>query len=186
MQEGQTIGTFKTKSGQAILIRAITRDDVMALLDYINELSAEDTYLLMSGETVSHEQEKRYVDKSVDEVLSGNKVHLLAFIGERLVSVGEVRTMTELRKRALHVVEVSLSVHQKFRNNGIGTLMLEQLIRETKKMSGIKLLRLWVFGTNEAAKNLYSKFSFSLCGSIPEGIKYKDSYISHEIMYRKL
>ncbi len=184
--EGEIIGTFRSKSGREVLIRALRHDDVAAMMEYINALSLEDTYILMSGEQMSHENELWWVQQSIDAMTSGNKVHLTAWVGDMLVGVCEARRMTELRKRSLHVAEVGLTVRAEFRSDGIGSLLLRNTMQEAAKMDGIRMLRLWVFGPNTQAKNLYKKLGFVECGSIPEAILRKGEYISHDLMYKKI
>lgn len=186
MQEGKIIGKFKSKSGKNVLIRALKRDDVAILLEHINRLSLEDTYLLVSGEKLTHLQEERFVRQCLNHMLAGNNIHLLAFVDDILVGTIDVRRMIENRKRALHVGQVGLMIAREYRNDGIGSILLKCMLKAARKMGNMKLLRLWVFGPNHYAKRLYRKFGFELCGSVPESILYRGKYISHDLMYLKL
>ncbi len=186
MTEGHIIGTFQTQSGTPVLIRAISHTDTAATLQYFNTISAEDTFLLVSGEQFTHEHEERYVAQSVEHLVAGNKVHLLAFIGDTLVGNCEATRTMEYRKRALHVAQMGLSVDREFRDDGIGRLLMEKTIEEARKMPGIRLLRLWVFGTNEKAKKLYMSLGFEKVGAIPGGILFHNQYIDYDLMCLKL
>ena len=83
--EGEIIGTFRSKSGREVLIRAVQMSDTAAIMENYNAISAEDTYLLVSGEQFTHTEEEHFVKQSIEAMEMGNKVHLLAFVGDMLV-----------------------------------------------------------------------------------------------------
>ena len=44
-----------------LTIRPLEADDMRALLAFVNDLIAEDTYLMLSGNKLTEEEEKKYV-----------------------------------------------------------------------------------------------------------------------------
>ena len=63
-------------------------------------------------------------------------------------------------------------------------MMARTVIKEgLSKVSGIKIIRLNVFGGNEQAIHLYEKLGFEEAGRIPGGILFRDNYIDNIFMY---
>ena len=50
--------TIITKSGKKLTVRLPEQTDLNQVLTYINDLIAEDTYIIMSGEPVTEAEEK--------------------------------------------------------------------------------------------------------------------------------
>lgn len=186
MSEDTIIDQFNSKSGRQVVVRPLQQHDTAVLMEFMNEVSAEDTFLLVSGEEISHAQENQYVFNVLQHSAAGNMVKLLAFIDDVLVGTVDVRRMTENRKRSLHVGEVGLIVRKNYRGDGIGDRLMQLIIQEAKKLPNMRILRLWVFEPNYLAKRLYHRHGFELCGGVPEGIWYRDRYVKHELMCRKL
>ena len=68
---------------------------------------------------------------------------------------------------------------------GIGRIMLNKIIKESKK-SGLKSIQLEVFSKNKRASHLYKSVGFKRAGVIPKKYKYKGKYEDGEIMYMKI
>jgi ribosomal-protein-alanine N-acetyltransferase len=62
----------------------------------------------------------------------------------------------------IHITNIV--VRKDLRKQGIGTLLLEKLIKITKKMDNINSITLEVKTTNKPAINLYSKYGFEKVG----------------------
>lgn len=177
--------TVLLKSGVSVLLRSPRSEDVDKLTRYANELSREDTFVVLSGETISREDESEYVKKWLEEIAAGNRIHLLAFAEEKLVANAEVRRVTKSRKRELHVSELSISVAKDWRGQGIGREILQVLIHEARSM-GLRVLTLTIFANNTKAIELYRKLGFKVAGEIPGAILYRGQYIGHVYMYLPL
>lgn len=54
-QPGKIVKTFTSKSGKKIVIRYPQWKDLNQLTEYINKLSAEDTFTTFSGEKITKE-----------------------------------------------------------------------------------------------------------------------------------
>ena len=71
----------------------------------------------------------------------------------------------------MHITDIC--VRKKFRQQGIATLLLKELIAETKKQN-ITSITLEVKTTNIPAQNLYSKFGFEILGIRKKYYKNRD------------
>lgn len=179
---GKVIKTFKTKKGNKITIRYPKWEDLNGLLDFINSLSSEDTFILYSGEQINKEQEMEYLAQSFKEMERGNRVHLLATVDDKLVANS---TVTRQSLRARHVGSIAISVAQGFREEGIGTELLRALFEESKKI-GLKILEIDLLAVNDRAHHVYKKVGFTQCGRFPKRYFYKGQYVDQIIMYLKL
>ena len=71
------------------------------------------------------------------------------------------------------------------RNRGIGTKMLETLIKESRK-AGLRLLILDVLSTNTRARHVYEKVGFREAGVIPKMACTREGYDDVVRMYLEL
>jgi putative acetyltransferase len=69
---------------------------------------------------------------------------------------------------------------------GVGSALLNSLIKMAKEEGKYEILMLLVFGNNEHAQNLYRKFGFVEFGTLLYGIKRNGEYVSEKYMYRRL
>lgn len=171
------------RNGQGVLLRSPQRQDLDELLRYVNALSQEDTFLVLSGEVISREEELDYLDKIIHDSEIGNRFQIFAFVEKTLIANAEVRRVTKSRRRELHVGEIAISVTKEWRDQGIGQIILRTLIEEAPKM-GLKILTLTAFANNTRAIELYKKLGFKIAGEIPKAIYYKGEFVGHIHMYR--
>jgi RimJ/RimL family protein N-acetyltransferase len=165
--------TYTTKKGRSVSIRPLSPNDFEDLLRFANDLIGEDTFVMLSGGEISREEEKAYMDMSLSQMEKGQKIHLVVQYGGNLVGSGEVRIGS---KRKSHVGEIGISLASQYREEGIGTLLLKELIEEAKK-HGLKLLYLHCFEINARARHLYEKLGFTLSGITPAVYQYKNEYV---------
>lgn len=176
--------TFVLKNGTVVTLRLPRIKDVKQVTDYANTLSQEDTYITLSGETLTEKEEHKYLTHSIEEIRRNNRITIMAFSGETLVSMGSIERVTTSRKRSLHVGTLHISVRREFRSLGLGEKVVSSLIQLSK--GNYKLLMLSVFAINSAARSLYSQAGFKEAGAIPGAIWYKGNYTDKIIMYLPL
>lgn len=173
------------KNGKQVLLRAPSTGDVEALLVMVNEISQEDTYITLSGETLGREEEERYLSQILFEIGNGNRIQVFAFFEGKLVANADIHRVVRFRRRCQHVGEIAISILKDFRGIGLGKALLTTLVEEAKKMN-FRLLILDAFSENTQALTLYEKIGFKRAGEIPGAIWYKDRYIGQVYMYLPL
>ncbi len=86
-----------------------------------------------------------------------------------------------------HIIDeghiTNIAVHPEFRNSGIGSLLMETLLREAKSR-GILAMTLEVRKSNDNARALYRKYGFEDGGSRKD--YYADDREDAAIMWRRL
>lgn len=179
---GEVIKTFITKKGRKILFRFPDISDVESCRQFINELSKEDTFITYSGEQLNFDEEKRYVEEWLDKMSKGDMVLILGFEGDRVVVNTSV---TRMSRRSKHVGLVAISVHKDYREEGIGSEVLNLLEEYGRKMS-LRMFELTVFANNDRAQHVYQKHGFQKVGQIPEKLLYRDQYIDEIVMIKSL
>ncbi|MDO8451869.1 MAG: GNAT family N-acetyltransferase [bacterium] len=173
---------YTSKKGNTALVRPVRKDDLDNLLAFANNLIAEDTFVMLSGTPISRNDEEKYLRDSLKDVREGKKIHLIAEINGQFAGSGEVR-IGDKRKR--HVGEIGISLDKHFREEGIGTILLNVLIDESRKR-GLTLLYLHCFETNARAIHVYEKLGFMNAGTVPGMYAYKGGSIGEVTMYLPL
>lgn len=184
MEEGKVVLTGKTKKGRDIIIRYIKTGDTEKMHEYINSLSQERTFLMYQGEEITLEDEEKYLNDHLDKLKEGKLVHLLAFDGAKLIGGSEVIMNSKIGK---HTGVFGLSVSNKYRGEGVGKILMENVLKEAKEnLEELKIIILQVFEKNCIAKNLYKKMGFIEYGKLPEGIFRNGEYEDEVYMYKKI
>ncbi len=88
-------------------------------------------------------------------------------------------------RKLAHQCEFGIIVGQGFRNQGIGTYLMNSVIHLAKEKFKIELLHLQVYAENPAM-NLYKRFGFKEFGRQNSWIKEQDRYVGRVFMERFL
>lgn len=173
---------FVSKSGKEIDIVLPTLDRIPVLLEFVNRLVAEDTFLNLTGNPKTYAEEEAYVKTVLNNINFGkNATYWAIYVGKIIGSVDINRTGA----REQHVGRIGLMVDKDYRRDGIGGHLLSLIIDEAKKMN-IKILDLEMFSENTGAKKLYEKFGFEVWGRLPEGLYRQGKYSDLIKMYKKI
>jgi len=177
------IDTFITKSGKEIKFRYPTIDDAESLKNYINKISAEQSFLLLQGFQNTTESETNWLKDKLEKISKNQSVYLCGFCDDQLVACAEVELGIEAKS---HVGNFGISVALDFRGFGIGEKIMELVIAESiKTMPEIKIIDLECFSQNKIAQNLYRKLGFIEYGKLPTGLKRKGQFDDAIYMYKQ-
>lgn len=168
-----------TKKGRKVLLRVPREKDVDQLMDYINALVEEDTFI-SNNKKVTRDEEEKYVKKRIRAIEKRKGFNILAEYEEEIIANGGVE---RLGMRREHVGELGITVAKEFRNEGLGTILIEELLRLSKEFLKLKLVYLYVFANNKRARNFYQKMGFKETGRIPKVILYKGKFIDQVFMW---
>jgi RimJ/RimL family protein N-acetyltransferase len=149
------------KNGKMLILRKPAPEDAEKMVEYLNIVGGEsDNLLFGKGEfRLTAEQEAEYI-KSINN--SSNTLMLLGVIDNNIVSVAQISSSN--RKRIAHNAEVSISVKKEYWSNGIGSIVMNELISFAKEHSTIKNISLGVKASNVNAMKLYEKLGFVKVG----------------------
>lgn len=182
METGKIIKTFQSKKGHEVMIRYPKWEDVDALTEYINELSKEDTFIRVHHEVMTKEDEMRYLADNFCKMEKGNMIQLFAFVDGVFAANCSIERGT---RRMTHVGTVAIAIRKAYREEGIGTVLLETLIAEAKKLP-FELLTLTCYEENIRALHVYEKVGFQKGGMIPGAVDFHGKKQGEVFMYLPL
>ena len=145
-----------------IQIRPAQPDDANAIIHLVRQIIAEpaSNLLLSEGEFNYTEDEEREILRQCSQ--SENSLYLVAEEGQTLT--GMLHCTGGSRKATRHETTLSMSIAKAYRNQGLGSKLLEEAIAWAKANPRITRMDLVVFERNQAAMHLYSKFGFEVEG----------------------
>lgn len=166
---------------ESIKIREALVKDAEQIIAYTKIVGGETENLTFgdSGFPVTLEQEENYLESVHDDKTS---VHLVACENGEIIGDGSLRG---LPRRMCHRAEVGLTVKRKYWNQGVGSALMEELIKYARE-NGIEILNLDVRSDNVNAIHLYEKFGFKHIGTSPAYFKIDGNYVDFELMYLDL
>lgn len=184
---GVIVHQFLTKNGEEAVIRYPQHSDVEAMAEYINTISREDTYVTVSGEQISIEEETKFLDEQMSKINNGDAVLLLCTVNGNIVGIAGVNRNQASRKRSLHTGIFGISIKFEYRGKRIGYELAKATIDQAKlNIDNLKIITLTVYEPNVKAQLLYEKLGFKEFGILPEGTWYKDTFIDEIYMYLKV
>jgi len=156
-----TLKEIQLKDGQQLILRRPIIEDAERMIKYLNIIGGESENLLFGKDEfhLTIEQEVEHI-KSISN--DANTLMILGIIENDIVSVAQINTSN--RKRIAHNSEVSISVKKVYWQNGIGSAVMEEIIRFAKEHSTIKNVSLGVKASNKNAITLYEKYNFKRVG----------------------
>ncbi len=178
--------TFFQKSHQnyELTLRSPQEKDLAALLDYINTLSQEKTFVSKQGEIMSLEKEKEYLDHILKKIKQKKNLHILAFADQTLIGNVAIE-LGKLTQR--HIGSLGISVRKNYRGQGIGSLLMKTVLKQAStQLPGIEMVKLTVQKPNKIARKMYKKFGFKEYGLLPNGVKLEKGYRDHILMFKKI
>jgi len=180
-QPGQLVALHDTPQG-SVQIRYPHSEDAPAMLEYINALSAERTYIMLQGEQLNLEDEENFLFSRLEEMALGRSVTLVATLGERVVGITDVDQHARIES---HVSDLGISVAADFRGCGLGNALMTHVIAEAERViEGMRIMVLNVYSANVPAINLYKKHGFEEYGRLREGILHNGIYLDQVQMAR--
>jgi RimJ/RimL family protein N-acetyltransferase len=164
------------KNGLRLDIREAMVKDANAILDYIERISAESGFLTFGpGEfELSTIEEENYLRKCHE---SDNQVYIIGLVDD--VIVGSLNFSAGRRSRVRHSGEFGMSVRKDYWGVGIGSRMLDSLIRWAIEGQIVKKINLRVRTDNRRAVHLYESKGFVIEGTIRKEIFIDGRYLDH-------
>jgi len=184
MSSEKFIFQTKTKTGQTVSFRYPTIADAQILMNYINKLSAEKSFILFQGEQQTLKREKKWLQEKIKAIKKNKAVFVLAFINENLIGLSDVELQPMAKN---HVGDFGITVAQKYRGKGIGKILMDLIISQAiKKIKKLKIITLECFATNDIGLGLYKKMGFIEYGRLTQGLKRRGKFCDSILMYKKI
>ncbi|MQP82463.1 GNAT family N-acetyltransferase [Streptococcus mitis] len=149
-----------------LLIREAEPGDVAELVTFLNRVSLETdfTSLDRNGILMTDTEMELFLDKQAH---SENQITLLALLNDEIA--GLVNITADQRKRVRHIGDLFIVIGKKYWNNGLGSLLLEEIVEWAQASGILRRLQLTVQTRNLAAVHLYQKYGFVIEGRQERG-----------------
>ncbi len=165
---------------EKITIRPLAQTDLNNLLVFANALSVENTFVQLSGEKITEQQEREFLAKRLSASENGNGMSLVCMIGTSFAGLGGI---DRLPKRSAHVGRLNISIAKEFRGKGAGFALLTALLEHARSALQLRMVILHCFENNTAAIRLYEKVGFKKAGVVPEMLLRNGEYLGEITMY---
>lgn len=182
MRQGQIIKKFRSKKGKDVTLRIPKITDANELMKMINSVIDERDYILRI-DRIKYKEEAEWLQNVLGKIKNGLMIMLVAVVNGKVIGNVEAKKGIGVRS---HVAGLGITIVNGFREEGIGSVMMNEIISMTKKYLNTKIVTLEVYETNKRAEGLYGKLGFKTVGIIPRAIKRRNRYISEKIMYKEL
>ncbi|MFA5005913.1 MAG: GNAT family protein [Candidatus Izemoplasmatales bacterium] len=169
------------KDGRTLAIRRAGPADAEAMLDYLHAVGGESDNLLFGSEGVPYavEQEREMLQKLSEAKTSAM---FLGILDGRIVSVVNVNAPT--RPRIAHTCEIGVSVRKECWNLGVGSAMMDRLVRFARSTGILEVIHLSVRSDNLHAIRLYERTGFVKIGTYEKYMKVDGR--SHDVLLMNL
>ncbi|MCC6944264.1 MAG: GNAT family N-acetyltransferase [Thermomicrobiales bacterium] len=184
MIEPGAIVEEKTIPQGVVVIRYPQEGDAPGLLEFINRLSEEQTFILFQGEQLTLEQEESWLSGRLNELATRSGITLCAMLGDLVVGTTAI-TRKGLAER--HIGVLGISIRDGYRGAGLGGALFDAVVREAAThLDGLRIVELGVFGNNPVARRLYESRGFEVHGVLPGGVRHRGEYVDHILMHRMI
>jgi RimJ/RimL family protein N-acetyltransferase len=163
------------KNGEKFVLRTALPEDAEKLLIFSKTIISEEPYLLTTEKEfkITVEQQKQFIRQLYDD-----NAKLAVLVEDDREIIGTLDFHNGHKQRIKHQGSFGMSVKKDFRNQGVGKVLLNELLDWAKKNPSIEKVCLEVFSDNTNAINLYRSFGF-----VEEGRKTKAIKINEQTYY---
>ncbi|TXT59318.1 MAG: hypothetical protein BAJALOKI3v1_1090009 [Promethearchaeota archaeon] len=172
---------FILKNGDEVLFRHVKRKDANAVWKNFNQVVEEAIYLPVFLPVESQFEKHTWYDslkKSNEICIVAENVNL-----ERPNHIlGQCEISNVDWDAASHVGSLGIIVRKNYRDEGIGRILIDVAIRESKKLNEKQKIILSCFSSNERALHLYKSMGFQKIGIRKQQFLIEDQYYDEVLM----
>ena len=181
MRAGQDLRVLTASDNREFVLRALDWSDADDLLELENSLVDEDADVSVEAKK-TRVQIVKWVAEQLVGVENDEKIAIVAEVDGRTVGYVLVESQGG---RSSHVGCLTVMVGDTYRGVGIGTGLLEEAEKQSRRL-GLKILEFEVYATNERAKRVYDKRGYTQVGYLPNAFSKHGSYVDSIIMAKVL
>ncbi len=175
--------TVHLKNDQSVLLRIARTEDATELRQTIQTYLQSSPHIPLTPEefTPSVEEEVAWIRQFLDQE---NSLLLVAEKDDRII--GNIDLTGNQRLRMRHTGMIGMGICEAYRNTGLGTHLIRQMIQWAEENPILEILWLEVYRTNLPGRRLYERAGFQEVGTIPGFFKNESTYSDKVIMSRKV
>lgn len=176
--------TVRLKNGKEVCIRTPFQEDVPKVLEYLKAVFQDDHFFGTTAEEMEEwlvpEKQQERIDKNCND---DNKLLVVSVANDNIISMSNIECHE--KKRSRHIAWIGISILPEYRDNGLGTAIMQTMIDWAMAHPAIEKLSLGVWAQNTPAIRLYEKMGFFEEGRRVKEAKFADgSYDDMVCMYR--
>ena len=169
-------------------LRQLRKSDVADFLRYESELYAERSGDPNFGQVVEetcpkNNDLKKWFSSLYQSILDRDTIAYVAIIEGRIAGLCTVMREGKWCETS-HVGVLGIEVLSKYRNIGLGSALISEVLKKSKKR--FEIIECSAFATNKGAIKLYEKFRFKKIGIVPRHIKRGRTYIDNVLLSLRL
>lgn len=172
---------YQTKNSGAFIVRPAQATDSSSIESNINAICAETVYLHTESLVRTPDWEAM-LNQSVD--LEARRVLLVAVVGEEIVGHGKL-SPPWFGAKGRHVANLGLAIVRGWREIGIGTALLDNLLDWAIYLDYTRA-GAEVVASNQRAVGLFRKFGFAEEGRRPDYLYFSSRFHDELLMGREL
>jgi len=170
----------ETKKDREITLRLPKLGDHIEMQRFINDLVIEDVPIL-KNEKIGIADEKKYLDGLLKDIKNKKTINIFAFNNKKLIANTSVKAGIFKSK---HIGNLGISIDKNFRNEGLGYLLMKEVLCLAENHLKLKKVTLAVMESNLNGINLYLKTGFKEYGRLPGALYYRGKYVNEILMYK--
>lgn len=162
-----------------ITILAVTPEDAEALIEFTRKVGGETDNLTFGsdGIKITIEEERNFLESFQN---SSRKAFYVAKKDGQIIGNASFRSCSG--ERISHRGEFGIAVLKSEWGQGVGSMLLEKIIKFAKETAKVDIISLEVRSDNERAISLYKKFGFQKIGTFKGFFKIDGKYIDFDLM----
>ncbi len=164
---------------QRVVIREAVPGDAEQIIAHMQSMSHEPSNTIITGPgefTVTVEEERVLIEEYAQ---TPNAVMLVAEADGKIICLSDCRGGK--RRAVRHAARLGISVHQDWRDQGVGSATMARLVEWATQNPIITRLELEVFTDNPRAVHVYEKLGFQIEGCKRQAVvkdgQYHDTYV---------
>jgi RimJ/RimL family protein N-acetyltransferase len=167
-------------------IRPVATNDLSELLEFINEVSAEEKAMISTqGQKLTLAQERKFLQQKIEQMKKHEAVQLVALCKKKIIATCSIDLQSSVQR---HLGQFGVIVRKSYRQQGLGhKISLATIDTAQKQISQLQIVILHVFARNMPARKLYKKLGFKEYGLLPRGRINVDNTTEDEVfMFKNL
>jgi len=181
MKAGTIFKKFQDQEGREVTLRAPRWSDLDDILEFINALVEEETYIIMDSK-VTREQEVEWLTGKLSNLENDKEIIVTAEVDSRFVGQTEIIPKSG---RSRHVGVFGIALKDGYRDAGIGTELMREAENQAPRL-GLEIISLDVFANNTRGRHLYEKMGYVQVGQEPRQVKMGGEYVDNVVMAKTL
>lgn len=153
----------------------------MAMLEYVNSMVAENTYIELC-EPQTYEQEKQYIARVLEDIAADRKYHVAMEVDGVYAGNAELRLYPG---RKSQVAAIGIGLSRPVRDQGIGRIVLCLLIDEAIRRN-LNMVTLHCYANNTRGLHVYESLGFKQAGVLPKAVWFDTGFVDEILLYLPL